>query len=218
MKNNIKILIDILMYIGLIILTGYHITNNLVHEITGTTVFILFVAHNALNFKWYKTIFKGKHDLKRNIHICINLLLLISMILTIISGILMSKSIYTFINIKGTAEIARKTHLIANAWVIVLVSIHLGLHLTPIISKLGEKIKKSDFEYGAYVLISIFIIAGIYFFISEGIWKDMFGITSFKNFNYEESMVVFYLKYFILSITISIITNYIVRKNNKEKE
>ena len=208
-----KIIIDILMYICLIALTGYHITNNLIHEILGTVIFALFICHNILNFKWYMTIFKAKHDFKRNFHIVINLALLIAMILTIVSGILMSKNIYISLYIKGTAEIARKTHLIANAWVLVLSSIHLGLHLMPI----TEKIRKSDFKYGAYILLVVLLISGLYFFISEGIWKDMFGLTSFKSFNYEESAIIFYLKYLAISLAIFLITNILVRLRKNKK-
>ncbi|MBQ9267190.1 MAG: hypothetical protein IJ217_02770 [Clostridia bacterium] len=32
-KKRIKIIVDILMYVCLITLMGYHITNNLIHEI-----------------------------------------------------------------------------------------------------------------------------------------------------------------------------------------
>lgn len=213
-----KILIDILMFVCLITLMGYHITDNLIHEILGTAVFVLFIVHNILNFKWYSTLFKGKHDVRRNLHIVINLLLLIAFVLTIVSGVMMSKSLYTFINF-NMAALSRRVHLIANAWTLVLVSIHLGLHITPMTTKIADKVKNSDFEYGAYILLGVFLISGIYFFISQGIIKDMTGITMFKNFDYEENPIVFYLKYLDIALTISIITNICLNfKNIKRRE
>ena len=62
--KKIKIVIDMLMYFIFVILMGHHITENLIHEILGTILFILFVVHHILNYKYYKTIFKGKYNLK----------------------------------------------------------------------------------------------------------------------------------------------------------
>ena len=49
MKNIVKMIIDIVMTILFIILMGYYITDNSVHEILGTITFVLFIAHHILN-------------------------------------------------------------------------------------------------------------------------------------------------------------------------
>lgn len=213
MKKNIRIIVDILMYLCLITLTGYHITNNLLHEILGIIVFVLFIIHNTLNIKWYSSIFKGKHSFRRNMHIIINFLLFVSMFLTIVSGIFMSKSVFKFLGFLKFTAISRKIHLISNAWVIVLVSIHIGMHINPIVLK----ILKSNFEYGAYILFVIMLIIGVYTVVSNGIMNDMFGITSFKYFNYDESPVIFYFKYIDMSFAIALITNIIINIKKKEE-
>lgn len=69
MKSKIKKIIDIVMTILFIILMGYYVTDNKVHEILGTITFILFIIHHILNIKWYKSIFKGKHSFQRTFHI-----------------------------------------------------------------------------------------------------------------------------------------------------
>lgn len=94
-----KIIIDILMYILFIILMGHHITDNLIHEILGTILFALFIIHHILNYKYYKTIFKGKYPKKRIATLIIDLLLLISMICMIISAINISSNVFSFLNI-----------------------------------------------------------------------------------------------------------------------
>jgi len=212
MKNKIKIIIDILMFIIIILLMGYHITNNFMHEILGTTEFILFIVHNLFNIKWYGTIFKGKHDAKRNFHIIINLLLLVSFVLTILSGILMSKSLYTFLNFK-MAAISRRVHLIANAWTLVLISIHLGLHLEPVMIRIKNKLGSRIFN----TMRCIIIVSGLIFFISIGVWRDMFGITLFKMFNFSENPAMFYLKYFTMAFAIALVTNVLINKNMKKE-
>ena len=174
----------------------------------GTTIFVLFIIHNAFNFKWYMTLFKGKHDLRRNFHILINALLLVAMILTIISGVMMSRSLYTFVNF-GKAALARRMHLIANSWTLVLVSIHLGMHLTPMTSKIRTKLQASRIKYAVYVILVLFVILGIYLFIKAGFFQDMFGITSFKFMDTEENPVVFYLKQLDISLTIALVTHWL---------
>lgn len=49
MKNKVKLIIDIAMTILFIILMGYYVTDNAVHEILGTITFVLFILHHILN-------------------------------------------------------------------------------------------------------------------------------------------------------------------------
>ena len=56
--KKFRIILDIIMTVLYIILMGYCITGNAVHEILGTITFVLFIIHNILNIKWYKSIFK----------------------------------------------------------------------------------------------------------------------------------------------------------------
>lgn len=214
MKRKFRIIIDVLMYIFLITLMGYHITDNLIHEILGTITFILFIIHNILNIKWYKTILKGKHNLKRNLQIAINICLFITMIIMIISGISISSKIFKFLNIKTIAT-ARELHLLGSSWGLILISIHLGFHLVGIMNKLDNKLKKSNFEYVYYLVIIVIVISGIYSFVSLKLWNDMFLINKFKFFNYEENAILFYLKNIAITLSIAYITHSIIKMGGK---
>ena len=99
--KKFRIILDIIMTVLYIILMGYYITGNAVHEILGTITFVLFIIHNILNIKWYKSIFKGKHSFQRTFHIVINLLLFIAMLGMMISGIMISSDVFDFLNIQN---------------------------------------------------------------------------------------------------------------------
>lgn len=73
--------------------------SGLAHEILGITLFILFILHNILNYRFFTSLFKGKYSLNRIIRTTINILLLASMIITIISSfmILMVKQLFLFL-------------------------------------------------------------------------------------------------------------------------
>ena len=59
MKKIFRSIIDSLMLILYIIEMGEKYVGNAVHEWLGVALMIVFIIHNILNRKWYKTIFKG---------------------------------------------------------------------------------------------------------------------------------------------------------------
>lgn len=210
--KKLTITVDIMMYIIFIILMGHHITENLIHEILGTTIFVLFIIHHILNYKYYKTIFKGKYTPKRRALLIIDLLLLISMICMIISAINISSDVFSFLNIE-TKIWGRKIHMITTSWSFILMSIHVGLHLNPLINKMNKKLNK----YIYYLLSVLIIIYGIYSFIKLNLISDMFLLNAFKYYDFNESPIIFYLNVISVSIGVGLIVNIISNKRKKEK-
>lgn len=218
--KKFRMILDIVMTLLFIILMGYYVTDNTVHEVLGTITFVLFIIHNILNIKWYKSIFKGKHNFQRTFHIIINLLLFIAMLGMMISGIMISSDVFDFLNIK-TTMFGRNFHMISTAWGFVLMAIHVGLHITGLMNKLNAKMKNSTFEYVYYFAIVLLIGFGIYSFISLRLWEEMFLLTHFKFFDYEQSTILFYLKYVVILMAIALgiylILNIIKKLSNKNK-
>ncbi len=216
MRKSVKIVIDIIMFILFIILMGYHITDNNTHEILGVITFIFFILHHIVNIKWYKAIFKGKYTFYRVFQIIINTLLFISMIGIIVSSIMISSNVFSFLNIK-TTMFGRNLHMISTSWGFVLMGIHLGLHLNIILLKLTKKMKNSIFEYVYYLIIIILILFGLYAFIDTELWKDMFLVNQFKFFDYNQNAYLFYLGEFAIICFISLSTYFILKIKKKEK-
>lgn len=204
MNKKFRIILDIVMTILFIILMGYYVTENEVHEILGAITFVLFIIHNILNIKWYKSIFKGKHSFQRTFHIIINLLLFIAMLGMMISGIMISADVFAFLDIP-TTMFGRRLHMLSTSWGFVLMASHIGLHITELMSKLNAKMKNSTFEYVYYFILVLLSGLGIYSFISVKAWEDMFLINDFKFFDYDQSPILFYLKYISILIVIALV-------------
>ncbi len=218
--KKLKIIIDILMYLIFIILMGHYITENLIHEILGTIMFILFIVHHILNIKFYKTIFKGKYTFKRISIIITDLILLICMVGMILSSINISSNIFAFLNIPITI-FGRKLHMISTSWGFVVMSIHLGLHLGLPISKINKKMKDNTFEYVYYFILILISIYGLYSFIKLDYISDMFAINDFKYYDYDELPIIFYLHTLSSSLFIGLLTYFINNlklKGKKEKK
>ena len=117
------------MTVLLPLLMAYSLIGELFHEIIGTVIFVLFIVHHILNWKWYGTLFKGKYTARRAFQTALDYLLLIVMILQPVSGILMSKHLFTFLPALPISAQARSIHLLLAYWGYVLVCLHAGTHL-----------------------------------------------------------------------------------------
>ena len=208
--KKFRIIIDVLMYIMFIILMGHHITDNKIHEILGIVMFGLFIMHNILNIKFYKTIFKGKYNFKRFFLTSIDSLLLICFIAIIVSSINISSDVFDFMNIQ-TKSWGLKLHMLSTSWGFVVMSIHLGVHLNSLLNKVNTKMKKSTFEYIYYLIFILLIIYGIYSFIKQNYISDMFILSPFKAYNFDELPIMFYIHTISSSLCISLIV-YLVNK------
>ena len=220
MNKKFRIILDIVMTCLFIILMGYYATENNVHEILGVITFVLFILHNILNIKWYKSIFKGKHNCQRTFHIIINLLLFVAMIGMTVSGIMISSDVFAFLNIP-TNMFGRMLHMVSTSWGFILMSIHVGLHITGMMNKLNAKMKNNTFEYVYYFILVILVGFGIYSFIDLNIGEDMFLVNHFKFFDYDQSPIIFYLKCFSILIAIALIIYMIfslIRKRKNKRQ
>ena len=204
MNKKFRIILDIVMTCLFIVLMGYYATDNALHEILGIITFVLFILHNIINIKWYKTIFKGKHNFQRTFHIIINLLLFLAMLGMMISGIMISVDVFAFLDIP-TTMFGRMLHMVSTSWGFVLMAIHVGLHITGLMNKLNTKMKNSTFEYVYYFILVILVGLGVYSFINLNLWEDMFLVNHFKFFDYEQSPIIFYLKCLLVIIAIALI-------------
>lgn len=86
-----------------------------------------------------------------------NFLLMATMIGMVASGILVSRNIFRFLNIRVGMS-GRKLHMISAAWGFCLIAVHLGLHLDMILKVIRKMIFKTQRStvvfYGTAFLIS----------------------------------------------------------------
>lgn len=95
-KSIIKMILDLLMTILLPLLMIQALAGEELHEWMGIFMFLLFIMHHLINFNWHKNLLKGKYDAVRSIGTLVNAGILICMILSAISGILLSQYLFVF--------------------------------------------------------------------------------------------------------------------------
>lgn len=166
-KNYIKIVLDILLAIAFVLLMNPRVLNGLsFHEIGGLVFGVAILVHIALNFKWVintaKKIFNPKLPKKTRLGFLLNLLLLITMSGIIVTGILISKVVFSSLATGENHSIRGLHGFFANT-TLALVGLHVALHWQWVMSicKRAFKSKNGDIRVGVFtsVVLSIIILA-----------------------------------------------------------
>ena len=204
--QRLRMTIDITMTILSIILMGgnYLFPADIVHEILGVGLFVLWALHIILNRRWYGAIFHGKYNPYRVMQTVINCCILICTIFLMISGIILSNHIFTFLNIQGGLGFARIAHLLASLWYYLFMSLHIGLHVGRLFQDITAKIIPR-------IILALVCAYGIYAFIARGVWKYLILQQQFFFFDLERGYILFALDYISIIILFATISHFIAK-------
>lgn len=197
-KNVIKIIVDVLMTAAMPILMSYMLAGAEIHEWIGAGIFLLFILHHILNYKWISTLFKGKYTVVRAVNTAVNILVFVCMLGLMYSGIVMSRYVFEFLPIEGGTAFARKIHMLCSYWGFAFMSLHLGMHWNFIMGMIRKmtKVKKSNIRSIVFKALAAIVAGyGIYAFIKRGIADYMLLKTQFVFFDMSEPLIAFLLDY-----------------------
>lgn len=187
--NRLKRIVDILMLTALSCLMAFQVTGERAHEWIGIVMVTLVVIHQVLNRKWYSALFKGKYNLYRILNTILDILLIISFLLTAISGMSMSNHavpfMYGLINVNN----ARVMHLTFSYWSFIFMGLHIGVHISIVTNKMAKTIKLI-----LSILMTVVAGYGLYLFINSGISNYILFKTHFAFLDYEKSALVVFLE------------------------
>ena len=218
----IKIIVDLAMYILFLLLMGQHLISGAAHEWLGISLFAFFLLHNALNYKWYAALFRGKYTANRVVQTVVNFLLMIAMIGCVISSMLISGTVFAWLDLGG-AEFGRKLHMLSTAWAFVLMSVHLGLHFSSFVSMARKmKLPATAKVIVKWLLRAMVLAIGIFdivVFARRAFYEELFLLTAFKFFDYEKTAFVYLLDTTAMSGSFVGMTYYLkkfclIKKNN----
>ncbi len=140
--NIIKRIVDVVLTVLLLFIMAFQVTGDVLHEWLGIGMTVVLIVHHILNRRWYKAVFKGKYSPYRIVMTAVNTLLLLSIALTVVSGMSMSGHAVPFI----------------------LMGVHIGLHVKAMTAKLSDR-GRLIFK----AVLTAFAGAGLWQFIKSGI-------------------------------------------------
>ena len=231
--NKIRLPLDIMMTLVSIVLMGgnYLFPADIVHEILGVALFVLWAIHIFLNRRWYASlaqasksitstnandrraygaIFKGKYNPYRIMQTVINCCILICTIILMISGIILSNQLFTFLNIQSGLGFARIAHLLSSHWYYLFMSLHIGLHVGRLFQDITTKIIPR-------IILALVCAYGIYAFIARGVWKYLILRQQFFFFDLERGYILFAIDYISIIILFATLSHLLAKSLKKGK-
>ena len=196
-KMIVKTGVDIGMTVALMFLMTYEMIGQALHEWLGIGMFLLFVIHHVLNRRWFGVLLKGKYTPFRIWQTVLVVSVLLSMIGSMVSGAIISRSVLSFLQIHGGSSFGRTLHMLSAYWGFVLMSLHLGLHWNMMLGVARKAVKSTSTIRICILRIAAVVVTvyGMYAFVKRDIGNYMLLKVHFVFFDYDEPLFFFLLDY-----------------------
>jgi hypothetical protein len=173
-KLAARLTLDLAFTVLLLCALIYRATGDAAHEWIGVAVCAVCIAHNVLNWKWYKNIFKGAYNPRRGVLTAVNLLLAFAFIALIITGLLHSRTVLAFLHLPGSMML-RQIHTTAAYWCLPLIGAHLGLNWNIIMNAFRKMAKIKGENRTRKIVIRVLAFAAAAFGVWSSFDRDMFS-------------------------------------------
>ena len=203
-RSEIERIIDIAMTVLLLCLMAYQVTGEMAHEWIGMGMTVLIIIHQILNRKWYGALFKGKYRPYRILSTTLNILLLLSFLLTAFCGMSMSGYAVPFLYGMAPVSFVRRTHLSMSHWSFVLMGLHLGMHIPMMTAGLKWKGRTKTILAGLFTCIGGI---GLYLFLRNGMPDYLFFRVPFAFLDYEKAGWLVFLENLLMLSFMALIGN-----------
>lgn len=145
----------------------------------------------------------------------VDVLVFLSMIGLMVSGIMLSNHVFAFLNIHGGMSFARLLHMSASYWGFVLMALHLGLHWGMFLG-MFKRVQKFRLpsclqKFLPPVLGAGIALYGLVVFIRRDLFTYMTLQTQFVFLDFEEPIPLFYLDYLAMMGTFIFLAYYMSR-------
>lgn len=185
--------LDCLMVLLLPLLMAYSLMGEAAHEWLGTAMFLLFLGHHGLNWRWYPALLKGRWTAARVFQTAVSALLLLAMLGLMVSGVMLSRYVFSFLPRRGGQELARTLHMLCSYWGFCLMGLHLGLHWRMVMGWAGKPSTVRPALLSAAGLLAAGY--GVYAFFKREVWLYLFLRSHFVFFDFSEPLAMYLLDY-----------------------
>lgn len=187
------------MTVLLFLLMAFMLTEQEIHEWLGAGSLVLFIAHHVLNRKWLGNLGNGTYTPFRIFQTILTALVFLSMLGSMVSGIMMSRYVFAFLSIRGGMAFARMLHMLCAYWGFIFLSAHLGLHWGMMMGLLRKAAGLKAANPTRTVILRV-LACGIAVYGGYAFWKHhiadyLFLRSMFVFFDYEQPPMQFLTEY-----------------------
>lgn len=211
---TVKLGIDLVMTVLFFACLGFRLTEEKTHEWMGLALLTLFAVHTWINRRWYANLFKGKYIIRRTVNTAVNLALLGLILLLSVGGMLNSRSVLGFLELKGSMQY-REWHTFAAYWLLVLLGVHTGLHWAMIngaVRKMtGDVLSRSSVLMVLRMLGLVIVVSGVWASFDREMGSKLFMGFGFDYWDAERPFVLFYASAFSIMGLYAFISHSFIR-------
>ena len=191
-----RLFLDFLAVGLLLAALAYDWLGNAAHEVIGTVLFLLLIAHGIFNRRWYGTIAKGWREPRRAVAKTITLSLLMTMLALVVTSVITSQAVFSFLPLTSTPT-SRQIHTLVAYLVLLAVGAHLGLH-GPMIMGLVRRWSgvTSNSKFRTFVLraaAAVIAAYGIHSLLVVDVMSKLFMRVTLEFWDFETSTPAFLL-------------------------
>ncbi|RUU12067.1 DUF4405 domain-containing protein [Mesorhizobium sp. M7A.T.Ca.TU.009.01.3.2] len=175
---------------------AYDWLGNVAHEVVGAAMFLLLVSHNIFNRRWYGTIVRARRDGRWIISKAITLSLLMAMIALLVTSVMISEAVFSFLPLKSTFT-ARRIHAMVAYLVLFIAALHLGLAWSMIMSVVKGRFRIAQTAQlrtwtlrGLAVTVAAY---GVYSLFALNVGSKLFMQMTFEFWDFERAALAFFL-------------------------
>lgn len=175
---------------------SYWWLGNAAHELAGTAMFVLLIAHNIFNRRFYRTVARPGREPRRLLNLAATFALLAAMVALLVTSVLIANALSAVMPAFGSAT-ARRIHIAAAYWALLIVAVHLGLRW-PMIMGVARHLfgisRGSAARSWTLRLIAIAIaVHGVWSSFELGIGTKLTMQMTLDWWNFEEAVASFFV-------------------------
>lgn len=198
------------MTLLLLVLMGFHLQGEIVHEWAGIIFTLLIILHLYLNRHRLWSLSPRIPLTMRIVNRVINAVTFVVILTAIISGMMLSRHILLDLPFHNPAIWVRKVHMTSVHWGMLILALHIGLHWKMLATFFCRVLNISDSSRLANVIMpgffSIMALQGLYWLLHQDYLDYLLMKVDFSFFDYDESALLFYLRYLAIIVLFSLIT------------
>lgn len=199
---------------GLLLLGfAYWWLGNVVHEVAGTAMFLLVIAHNVFNRRWWGAVPRTRREPRSLINLGVTVVLLGAVIALLVTSVLISNALSPLLPPWGGFTV-RQIHTLAAYWVLVIVGIHLGLRW-PLLMGVARNlfgIRASSALRTLFLRVVALAVAlhGVWSCTVLGLGGKLSMQMTLDWWNFEESVLAFFVHCGAVAALAMVVTYYTV--------
>lgn len=202
------------MTLLLLVLMGFHLHGEIIHEWAGIIFTLLIMLHLYLNRHRLWSLSPNIPLTMRVVNRAVNALTFVVILTAIVSGIMLSRHILLGLPFHTPVNWVRKVHMTSVHWGMLILALHIGLHWKMLATFFCRVLNISGNSHVANIItpgvFSLIALVGLYELLSTDYLDYLLIKVDFSFFDYDESALLFYFRYLAMIVLFALMTRFLL--------